>query len=292
MLELGPGAGERGGRVVHAGPVAAAAAVAHRAVPHRREAHRACRACAGRPGRAGSGSAAPRSTTSRASTPTSRSATLTAVTGVSGLRQEHAAPRRALPAASRRRLHGGHSAKSHLGEPVGQVASLTGWELLQDVLLVDQSPIGRSPALQSDHLHQGVRRDPRAVRRPAARRGSGSTRRPPSPSTCPAAAATPARARGTCRSRWSSWPTSSCRARSAAARAIEREVLDVRIQGTRSTTSCSGRWTRRSPASGTSRSSAPRSGSCSRSGSATCGWASRPPRSPAARRSGSRSRAS
>jgi excinuclease ABC subunit A len=43
------------------------------------------------------------------------------------------------------RLHGEHSAKSHLGEPVGQVESFTGWELLKDVLLVDQSPIGRSP---------------------------------------------------------------------------------------------------------------------------------------------------
>ena len=43
------------------------------------------------------------------------------------------------------RIRGGHSAKSHLGEPVGAVASLTGWELLKDVLLVDQSPIGRSP---------------------------------------------------------------------------------------------------------------------------------------------------
>jgi excinuclease ABC subunit A len=43
------------------------------------------------------------------------------------------------------KLRGEHSAKSHLGEPVGQVASLSGWEFLQDVLLVDQSPIGRSP---------------------------------------------------------------------------------------------------------------------------------------------------
>ena len=40
MLELGPGSGDRGGRVVHAGPVARASAVAHRAVPHRAEAHR------------------------------------------------------------------------------------------------------------------------------------------------------------------------------------------------------------------------------------------------------------
>ena len=42
------------------------------------------------------------------------------------------------------RLHGGHSAKSHLGEAVGE-AELSGAEWLQDVQLVDQSPIGRTP---------------------------------------------------------------------------------------------------------------------------------------------------
>src|SRR4029079_7232850 len=69
---------------------------------------------------------------------------LTAITGVSGSGKSsllYDVVYRNLEA----RLHGGHSAKSHLGEPVGQVVSLTGWELLEDVLLVDQSPIGRSP---------------------------------------------------------------------------------------------------------------------------------------------------
>jgi excinuclease ABC subunit A len=42
-------------------------------------------------------------------------------------------------------LQGGHSAKQHLGEAVGLVDSLTGWEGLDDVVLIDQSPIGRSP---------------------------------------------------------------------------------------------------------------------------------------------------
>jgi excinuclease ABC subunit A len=70
--------------------------------------------------------------------------TLTAVTGVSGSGKStliHDVLYRHLEA----RLHGEHSAKSHLGEPVGEVASLTGWEHLTDVVLVDQSPIGRSP---------------------------------------------------------------------------------------------------------------------------------------------------
>jgi excinuclease ABC subunit A len=70
--------------------------------------------------------------------------TLTAVTGVSGSGKSslvHDVLYRNLEA----KLHGAHSAKSHLGEAVGGVASLTGAEMLDDVLLVDQSPIGRTP---------------------------------------------------------------------------------------------------------------------------------------------------
>ena len=43
------------------------------------------------------------------------------------------------------RLHGEHSAKQHLGERVGAFDTLTGWEALDDVVLIDQEPIGRSP---------------------------------------------------------------------------------------------------------------------------------------------------
>ena len=149
------------------------------------------------------------------------------------------------------------------------------------------------PALQSGHLRQGVRRDPGAVRGAAAVAGSGSTRRPPSRSTCRAAAARPARARGTCRWRWCSWPTSSCPARPAAGSRFKREVLDVKIHGAldpRRAAVDGGGGDRRD--SGTSRSWAWRCGTCSRWDSATCGWASRPRRFPAARRSGSRSRGS
>ena len=99
MLELGPGAGEQGGRVVYAGPVAERRGLAHRAVPHRREANRACPARAGRPGRAGSrvrGATLHNLAGRRRGHPARR-----AHRGDRRLRlgQEHAGARRALPAA-------------------------------------------------------------------------------------------------------------------------------------------------------------------------------------------------
>jgi len=70
--------------------------------------------------------------------------TLTAVTGVSGSGKStlvHDVLYRQLES----RLKGEHSAKQHLGEPVGEIAALKGWEHLEDVVLIDQAPIGRTP---------------------------------------------------------------------------------------------------------------------------------------------------
>ncbi len=70
--------------------------------------------------------------------------TLTAVTGVSGSGKStlvHDVLFRQLEA----RLKGTHGAKRHLGEPVGAVRALSGWEAIADVVLVDQAPIGRTP---------------------------------------------------------------------------------------------------------------------------------------------------
>ncbi len=69
---------------------------------------------------------------------------LTAVTGVSGSGKStliHDVLYRALE----QRITGEHSAKQHLGEKVGAFTDLRGWESLTDVVLVDQEPIGRSP---------------------------------------------------------------------------------------------------------------------------------------------------
>jgi excinuclease ABC subunit A len=69
---------------------------------------------------------------------------VTAVTGVSGSGKStliHDVLMRALET----KLTGEHSAKQHLGERVGEFDAITGYEALDDVVLVDQSPIGKSP---------------------------------------------------------------------------------------------------------------------------------------------------
>ena len=70
---------------------------------------------------------------------------LTVVTGVSGSGKStlvHDVLFRALE----KELGGGEtSAKEHLGESVGEYRALDGMSLLEDVVLVDQSPIGRTP---------------------------------------------------------------------------------------------------------------------------------------------------
>jgi len=69
---------------------------------------------------------------------------ITAVTGVSGSGKStlvHDVLYRALEL----RLSGEHSAKQHLGERVGAFRELTGYEAIDDVVLIDQSPIGKSP---------------------------------------------------------------------------------------------------------------------------------------------------
>jgi len=143
MLELGPGSGEHGGRVVHAGPVADArtSLTGQYLTGKKRIAVPSVRRPAGPQWLRVRGADLHNLKNVDVDIPLG---TLTAVSGVSGSGKStllHDVVYRNLEA----RLRGEHSAKSHLGEPVGQVASITGWELLKDVLLVDQSPIGRSP---------------------------------------------------------------------------------------------------------------------------------------------------
>ena len=69
---------------------------------------------------------------------------LTVVTGVSGSGKStlvHDVLYRALET----HLVGEHTAKLHLGEKVGEYETITGFDALENVVMIDQSPIGKSP---------------------------------------------------------------------------------------------------------------------------------------------------
>ncbi|MCU0636531.1 MAG: excinuclease ABC subunit UvrA, partial [Gemmatimonadaceae bacterium] len=144
MIEMGPGAGEHGGRVVFAGPLADAAAspltgqylTGARTIPLP-----AARRAVGPRWLELTGAHEHNLQDVDVRIPLGA---LTIVTGVSGSGKStlmHDVLYRALEGA----LHGESTAKQHLGERIGAHRGLAGVEALDDVVLVDQSPIGRSP---------------------------------------------------------------------------------------------------------------------------------------------------
>ncbi|MDH4043561.1 MAG: excinuclease ABC subunit UvrA [Gemmatimonadota bacterium] len=145
MIELGPGAGEHGGRLVYAGPVEGAAQAGTLTGDYlagrRQIAIPAERRTAGPKWIRLEGATLHNLHALSVSIPLG---VLTVVTGVSGSGKStlvHDVLYRQLAA----RLRGDHGAKEHLGEPVGAVRALHGWDALHDVVLIDQSPIGRTP---------------------------------------------------------------------------------------------------------------------------------------------------
>ena len=200
------------------------------AVPERAGARRAA---------AGSAHAARASTTSRASTSDIPLGALTAVTGVSGSRQEHARPRRALPrardAAPRRAL--GQAAPRRAGRrsttrsPAGSCSTTSCWSTSA------RSASRRAP-IRSPTSRRSTRSASSSPPQPLARQreytaGTFSLQR----RRRPLRGVRGRRARR--RSRWSSWPTCSSPATSAAASASSREVLDVQHPGPARSTTCS-----------------------------------------------------
>ncbi len=142
IVELGPGSGERGGEVVFEGDWASLLSAqtvtgrALRAPPRRRPRRRSPR-----------GSLRLRGGTLhnlRGLDVDIPLGVLTVVTGVSGSGKStlvHDLLYRALERTLKRRS----TAKAHLGERSGRYDSLEGTSALDDVVLVDQTPIGRTP---------------------------------------------------------------------------------------------------------------------------------------------------
>jgi excinuclease ABC subunit A len=144
MVELGPGSGEHGGQVVFAGPMSRVSEspltgqylTGKREIPTPLERRRV----------------GPRWITLSGAREHNLQgvdiriplAALTVVTGVSGSGKStlvHDVLYRALET----QIEGENSAKRHLGEAVGAYDSITGWDALDEVVMIDQSPIGKSP---------------------------------------------------------------------------------------------------------------------------------------------------
>ena len=144
MVELGPGSGEHGGQIVFAGPMSRAAESpltgqylsGARTIPLPAERRRL--------GPRWLSLTGAREHNLKGVDVRVPLGALTVVTGVSGSGKStliHDVLYRALET----RLTGEHSAKQHLGERVGAFETMAGFEPLDDVVLIDQQPIGKSP---------------------------------------------------------------------------------------------------------------------------------------------------
>src|SRR3989441_422912 len=144
MVELGPGSGDAGGHLVYQGPAARLREAGTLTGQYLSREKRVAVPSARRPARRWLALVGARLHNLQGVDVRIPLGTLTVVTGVSGSGKStlvHDVLYRQLEA----RLTGAHTAKQHLGEPVGEVRALEGWEAIGDVVLVDQAPIGRTP---------------------------------------------------------------------------------------------------------------------------------------------------
>ncbi|HUK20798.1 MAG TPA: excinuclease ABC subunit UvrA [Gemmatimonadales bacterium] len=148
MVELGPGSGESGGRLMYQGPPPTSQARVREPVTltgqYLTGEKRIAVPSARRPAGAWLTVKGARLHNLRDVDMRVPLGTLTVVSGVSGSGKStlvHDVLYRQLET----RLKGGHSAKQHLGEAVGSVKDVIGWQRLADVALIDQQPIGRTP---------------------------------------------------------------------------------------------------------------------------------------------------
>jgi excinuclease ABC subunit A len=145
MIELGPGSGEKGGNVVYEGPlsgvVAAKTLTGEYLAGSKRISVPSSRRRVGPQWLTVKGATLHNLKGVDAAIPLG---TLTLVTGVSGSGKSTLV-HDVIYRQAALHLKGAHGAKEHLGEQVGAVETLSGWEALSDVVLVDQAPIGRTP---------------------------------------------------------------------------------------------------------------------------------------------------
>ena len=291
MVELGPASGEAGGHLVYQGPMNRVREANTLTAQYLRGEKRIGVPSARRP--AGPGWITLRGArlhNLRGVDARIPLGTLTAVTGVSGSGKStlvHDVLYRQLES----RMHGGHSAKQHLGEPVGEIEGLDGWNVLADVALIDQQPIGRTPRSNPvtyvkafDELRALFAAEPLArTRRYGPSKFSFNV------------------AGGRCEACQGAGyvliemvflanvfvPCEIC-----GGTRFKREILEVKLNGSSIHDVSTGRSTR--PSSGCTGTGAWPAvcGTCSRSASATCGLASPRPRCRVAKRNDSRSRAS
>ncbi len=117
------------------------------------------------------------------------------------------------------------------GDPTHLYRELSGTQHLNEVILVDQSPIGRTPAIPYPVTYIKAFDDIRAPLRRAGPTPSAAASAPAtSPSTSPEAAATYAKAMARSRSRCSSSPTSSCPCEECNGTRYKNAILDIKYK--------------------------------------------------------------